>query len=96
MGEAHSILKNIILGIDPGTRRTGFGILRVQGDRLEHIDHGVIRLKDSAPLAERLNVLNQELQKLYSQYNVHTTVIERFSGKMPTALLSSDMPAECA
>lgn len=73
---------DLILGVDPGTRRCGFGIVRVTGDRLSHVDHGVIRLRDELPLHERLRILSVELQKLYAQFSIHTTVVEKvFFGK---------------
>lgn len=73
---------DLILGVDPGTRRCGFGVIRVQGDRLTHVDHGVIRMREDQPLHERLRVLSLELQKLYAQFTVHTTVVEKvFFGK---------------
>jgi crossover junction endodeoxyribonuclease RuvC len=73
---------DLILGVDPGTRRCGFGIIRVIGDRLSHVDHGVIRLRDELPLPERLRILSVELQKIYAQFSIHTTVVEKvFFGK---------------
>ncbi len=72
----------MILGIDPGTRFTGFGLIRVHGERLTHVDHGVIRLNEKTSLAARLSVLGRELQKLYAQFEIHTTVVEKiFFGK---------------
>jgi crossover junction endodeoxyribonuclease RuvC len=43
-----------ILGLDPGLRRTGWGVIVVEGARLSHVAHGVIAPKDSLPFAERL------------------------------------------
>jgi crossover junction endodeoxyribonuclease RuvC len=43
-----------ILGLDPGLRRTGWGVVVCQGSRLAHVAHGVIRPSESAPFAERL------------------------------------------
>ena len=43
-----------ILGLDPGLRRTGWGVIAVDGARLAHVAHGVIAPKDSLPFAERL------------------------------------------
>jgi crossover junction endodeoxyribonuclease RuvC len=43
-----------ILGLDPGLRRTGWGVIVVEGARLSHVAHGVIAPKDSAPFAQRL------------------------------------------
>ena len=64
-------MKNVILGVDPGTRRTGFGLIRLEGDRMIHIDHGVIRLKEEWSLPKRLEALNSELENLYQQFPVH-------------------------
>ena len=43
-----------ILGLDPGLRRTGWGVIAVEGSRLTWVAHGVITSADKAPLAERL------------------------------------------
>jgi len=43
----------IVLGVDPGTHRTGFGVIRRSGPRLTGIDAGVIEAPKDAPLAER-------------------------------------------
>jgi crossover junction endodeoxyribonuclease RuvC len=43
-----------ILGLDPGLRRTGWGVIDVQGARLTHVAHGVIAPPESAPLSDRL------------------------------------------
>jgi crossover junction endodeoxyribonuclease RuvC len=46
-----------ILGLDPGLRRTGWGVVAVEGARLAHVAHGVIRPDEAAPFAERLLTL---------------------------------------
>lgn len=43
-----------ILGIDPGLRHTGWGVIELTGARLAHISHGVIRPEADQPLAKRL------------------------------------------
>lgn len=45
----------LAFGIDPGSRRTGWGAVRVEGSRLTCVDFGVIRVAESAPLSERLS-----------------------------------------
>jgi crossover junction endodeoxyribonuclease RuvC len=50
-----------ILGLDPGLRRTGWGVVACEGARLTHIAHGVIAPKESLPFAERLLVLLNEI-----------------------------------
>jgi crossover junction endodeoxyribonuclease RuvC len=46
-----------ILGLDPGLRRTGWGVIRVEGNRLSHLGHGVIAPDEKAPFSERLLAL---------------------------------------
>jgi crossover junction endodeoxyribonuclease RuvC len=46
-----------ILGLDPGLRHTGWGVVIVEGSRLVHVAHGVIAPRDTLSLAERLLVL---------------------------------------
>ena len=46
-----------ILGLDPGLRRTGWGVVTIEGARLRHIAHGVIAPLDTLPLAQRLLIL---------------------------------------
>ncbi|MEO8811630.1 MAG: crossover junction endodeoxyribonuclease RuvC [Caulobacteraceae bacterium] len=46
-----------ILGLDPGLRRTGWGVVAVEGSRLRHIAHGVIAPPDTLALAARLLIL---------------------------------------
>jgi len=43
-----------ILGLDPGLRRTGWGIVECAGVRLVHVAHGVVAPEAEAPLAQRL------------------------------------------
>jgi crossover junction endodeoxyribonuclease RuvC len=50
-----------VLGIDPGSRFLGYGIVEESGGRLIHVGHGVIRAGGSAPLAERLEQIFSEL-----------------------------------
>ncbi|HEV7156764.1 MAG TPA: crossover junction endodeoxyribonuclease RuvC [Caulobacteraceae bacterium] len=46
-----------ILGLDPGLRRTGWGVVAVEGSRLAWVGHGVIAPPETGPLAERLLAL---------------------------------------
>lgn len=51
----------ISFGIDPGSHRTGFGVVLVQGNVLRWIDHGVIRTGEDDPLSERLHAIHSAL-----------------------------------
>ena len=53
-----------ILGIDPGLRATGWGVITCQGPRLQHVAHGVIRVRPDRPLSERLGGIFTEVTAL--------------------------------
>lgn len=75
-------MTDLILGLDPGTRRTGFGLIQADGDRLSHVVHGVIALDEKWPFPVRLKVLHEELQQLFARFAVRTVVVEKiFFGK---------------
>jgi crossover junction endodeoxyribonuclease RuvC len=44
-----------LLGLDPGLRLTGWGVIDVEGNRLRHVAHGVVKAAVDRSLAERLN-----------------------------------------
>ncbi len=46
-----------LIGLDPGLRLTGWGVIDVEGNRLRHVSHGVIRVAASGSLADRLREL---------------------------------------
>ena len=46
-----------ILGLDPGLRRTGWGVVACAGSRLSLVSHGVIAVAEGPPMAERLHRL---------------------------------------
>jgi crossover junction endodeoxyribonuclease RuvC len=64
-----------ILGIDPGSRLTGFGIIDVQGDQATLVRHGVVRT-GSGEFAERLGVIFAELRALIEQYQPSEAAVE--------------------
>src|SRR5713101_6374696 len=57
-----------VLGLDPGLRHTGWGVIDVAGNRLSHVADGVVHAPVDLPLAERLVALFRQL----------TAVLERF------------------
>jgi crossover junction endodeoxyribonuclease RuvC len=69
-------LSSIILGIDPGSLRTGYGVLRVKGDHLEYIAHGVLALKEEN-FAARLSSLQIQLCGIIEKHQPHVTVVEK-------------------
>jgi crossover junction endodeoxyribonuclease RuvC len=53
-----------VLGIDPGLRRTGFGVIDVEGPRLRYVASGTIVVPLALPLAERLKVILDNLRQV--------------------------------
>jgi crossover junction endodeoxyribonuclease RuvC len=64
-----------ILGIDPGSRLTGFGIIDVNGDRSTPVHHGAIKA-GTGEFPERLGVIFQELKSLIREYEPQQVAIE--------------------
>ena len=65
-----------ILGLDPGLRRTGWGVVAVDGARLTHVAHGVIAPKDSLAFSERLLVLFEAIAEVIALHRPHEAAVE--------------------
>ena len=66
-----------ILGIDPGSRKTGYGLIEHSGNKSRHLDSGYIKLNEKETLAERLFVLSSELGKIIDSLNPNCGAIEK-------------------
>lgn len=53
-----------IIGVDPGLRKTGFGVIQIQGAKLSYIASGTIVVPTSLDLAERLGVIFDNLSEV--------------------------------
>ncbi len=67
---------SLILGVDPGSRKTGFGIINTISGRHEYVASGVIRLKNDT-LPERLKVIYQSLTEVIDEYCPQEMAIEQ-------------------
>ena len=67
---------NIILGIDPGSRKTGYGVIRKVGNRSKHIENGTFYLEREGPYPSRLKFLYQNLTDIIKKFQVQTLVVE--------------------
>ena len=65
-----------ILGLDPGLRRTGWGVVTCEGARLSHVAHGVIAPDDKLPLSERLRWLFVAVAEVVAAYAPDEAAIE--------------------
>lgn len=66
----------IIIGIDPGSQRTGYGVIRIEGNRHIYLTSGFINLV-SYPAPERLRHIYLGLQKVLEMYQPHEAAIEQ-------------------
>ena len=66
----------IILGIDPGTKITGFGIIKKENNSFEVIDFGCITPKYSLSLHQRYLIIFNSVEKLIKKYKPSAVSIE--------------------
>ncbi|TVP55550.1 MAG: crossover junction endodeoxyribonuclease RuvC [Halomonadaceae bacterium] len=66
----------IILGVDPGSRITGYGVIRAEGSRLTYIDSGCIRMKEDT-MAVRLQTIYAGLAEIIAEYRPEEFAIEQ-------------------
>ena len=79
--------KTLVLGLDPGTRITGYGLIEAEGDRQAvYRAHGLIRPPQGRAVSfqRRLRFIYEELEKIYLAYKPQETAVEKvFLGKNP-------------
>lgn len=79
----------LILGIDPGTATTGFGIIKKEGQKFSLIEYGCILTPAKTDLHERLDTIFDELTEIISKFVPdHIAVEELFFAKNTTTALS--------
>lgn len=77
-----------LLGLDPGLRHTGWGIVEAEGNRLRHVADGSIDPDPSLDLAARLVRLHDGLAEVIARYRpAEAAVEETFVNKNPTSTL---------
>ena len=65
-----------ILGLDPGLGTTGWGLIRAEGNRLSHVANGELKTSATAPLAERLARLADQLEALLVEHRPDAAAVE--------------------
>lgn len=68
--------QTVILGVDPGTRITGYAIIQTDGYRYRALDYGCIRLPLSASFATRVSLLFDEINHLFTSHPIDVVSIE--------------------
>jgi crossover junction endodeoxyribonuclease RuvC len=67
---------SVILGIDPGSRVTGYGLVEKRDSGIVYIGSGVIRLKDSLPLPKRLASIKSGLDEVIRKFEPDAVAVE--------------------
>jgi crossover junction endodeoxyribonuclease RuvC len=77
-----------ILGIDPGLRRTGWGVIESDGNRLIFVGCGSIDAKETLSLAERLVIIHEGLSRVLNEFTpIEAAVEQTFVNKDGAATL---------
>jgi crossover junction endodeoxyribonuclease RuvC len=77
-----------VLGIDPGTAITGYGVIEGEGDNLALVTYGAITTSPQQPRPERLQQIYRQLQALIVEWQPESAAVEElfFSKNARTAL----------
>lgn len=77
-----------LIGIDPGLRKTGWGVIECEGSRLSHVANGTVTSDKSRSLAERLLQLHEGLRDVVEGFAPDQAAVEHtFVNKDPVATL---------
>ena len=66
-----------IIGLDPGLRHTGWGIIELKNNRLFHIDDGSISPSTTLDDGQRLLIIKNNLKEIIENYNPNISAIEQ-------------------
>ncbi|MBS3783676.1 MAG: crossover junction endodeoxyribonuclease RuvC [Anaerolineae bacterium] len=77
-----------VLGIDPGTATTGYGVVEQDGNDLKALVSGVIRTASDQPTSVRLQIIHRELRSLAAEWEPDEAAVEElfFSNNVRTAM----------
>ncbi len=77
-----------LLGLDPGLRATGWGVIEVDGNNLGHVADGVVQPDPAAPLSERLAALYAGLRRIVADFAPDEAAVEEtFANRNPASTL---------
>ncbi len=82
------LIREIVLGIDPGSIVTGWGLIEIEGNRLCHVAHGTIGVSAALGQAARLRQIYRGIQDIVQQYQPAAVSLEKvfFSRNVQSAL----------
>lgn len=81
-------MPEIVIGVDPGTARTGYGVLAVEDDRVHALDYGCITTRPDQTREDRLKTLYRSFSGIVSQARPDHVVVEQlfFNRNVTTAM----------
>jgi crossover junction endodeoxyribonuclease RuvC len=80
---------SLTIGIDPGSRITGYGVVERRGAGIAYVGSGIIRAGGSAPVAARLLAIKKELDGVIARYRPASLAVEDvFMAKNPKSTLT--------
>ena len=65
-----------LIGLDPGLRLTGWGVIDVEGNRLRHVAHGAVKVPADQSLAERLRALFEAIAAVVAEQRPTEAAVE--------------------
>lgn len=78
----------LVLGVDPGSRLTGYGLVEFTGNRLRHVAHGTIKTDTEAPFSSRLAEIFNGLRQVIADFSPAEMSVENiFNAKNSQAAL---------
>jgi crossover junction endodeoxyribonuclease RuvC len=81
-----------VLGLDPGLRHTGWGVIEAEGNHLRHVANGVVVSDAKADLAERLLQLHRGIGEVVAAHRPDTAAVEvTLANKNPSSTLKLGM-----
>ena len=87
-GHVSDAAGRVIMGLDPGTASTGYGVIEVIGNRLKSVDYGVVETAAGTPPEERLEEIFGAVAGLLERHRPSATAVESlfFNVNVRTAL----------
>lgn len=81
-----------VLGLDPGLRHTGWGVIDAEGNHLRHVANGVVKSDGKADLAQRLLQLHHGIAEVVAAYRPEAAAVEvTLANKNPSSTLKLGM-----
>ena len=78
----------IILGIDPGSINTGYGLIKVQGSEIHVAHHGVLKVDSKKDIFHRIKLINAKVKELLEVFKPQAMAVEKiFFGKNVKSLI---------